>query len=262
MVGVAARRPRVDHSDPWFRRYPVDGARVRLVCFPHAGGSATGYLGWPELLPDGVEMLAVQYPGRQNRIAEPCFESLPELAAAVTVALKAHTGLPLVLFGHSMGSAVAYEVARGLRRDGHEVPRLLVSGRGAPHVGYGERRPPSLDDASLIAVVRALSGTEADAYEHPEMRELLMPSLRADYTMLDRYRPAAPAEPLDVPVTVFGGDDDPACPVAELDSWAEVTDAGHEVLTYPGGHFYLREHERALVAAVAGRLPVPGGPAI
>ncbi len=258
---VAAQRPRVDHGDPWFRRYPVDGARVRLVCFPHAGGTATGYFGWPQLLPDGVELLAVQYPGRQNRIAEPCFESLPELAAAVAVALKAHTGLPLVMFGHSMGSAVAYEVARALRQDGQEVPRLMVSGRGAPHVGYGGRRRPGLDDASLIAVVRALSGTDADAYEHPDMRELLMPSLRADYTMLDRYRPAAPEERLDVPVTVFGGEDDPACPVAELASWEEVTGAGSEVLTYPGGHFYLREHERALVAEVARRLPLAGGPA-
>ncbi|MBW1600718.1 thioesterase [Streptomyces sp. JJ66] len=252
---------RVDHRDPWFRRYRVDGARVRLVCFPHAGGAATSYLGWPQLLPEGVEMLAVQYPGRQSRIAEPCFESLPELATAVTVALKAHSDLPLTLFGHSMGSAIAYEVARALRQDGREVPRLLVSGRGSPHVGYGDRRPPGLDDRSLIAVVRALSGSDADAYEHPEMRDLLMPSLRADYTMLDRYRPTAPAEPLDVPVTVFGGEDDPACPVSELASWAHVTSAGCEVLTYPGGHFYLREHERALVAEVARRLPVRKGPA-
>lgn len=257
---VVARRPKVDNSDPWLRRYPVDGARVRLVCFPHAGGSATSYLDWPRQLPDGVEVLAVQYPGRQNRIAEPCFESLPELADAATRALKAHTGLPLVLFGHSMGSAVAYEVARNLQRDGGQrVARLLVSGRGAPHVGYGDRRRPGLDDASLIAVVRALSGSDADVYEHPDMRDLLMPSLRADYTMLDRYQPAAPTDLLDVPVTVFGGQQDPACPVAELDSWADVTNAGHEVLTYPGGHFYLREHERALLAEVARRLPGADG---
>ncbi|MBD0691309.1 thioesterase II family protein [Streptomyces sp. CBMA123] len=256
---VVPRHPKVDNSDPWLRRYPVEDARVRLVCFPHAGGTATSYLGWPQLLPPGVEMLAVQYPGRQNRIAEPCVESLPELAAGAARALKAHTGLPLVLFGHSMGSAVAYEAARNLRDDGQPVARLLVSGRGAPHVGYGDRRRPGLDDASLIAVVRVLSGSDADFYEHPDMRELLMPSLRADYTMLDRYRPDAPTDPLDVPVTAFGGEQDPACPVAELDSWAEVTTAGHEVLTYPGGHFYLREHERALVAEVTRRLPAPEG---
>jgi pyochelin biosynthesis protein PchC len=254
---VVARRPVLDTSDPWFQRRPVDRPRLRLVCFPHAGGTAHSYFGWPARMPAGVEVLAVQYPGRQNRFSEPCLTSMTELADAVTIALKAYLGPPMVFFGHSMGSAVAYEVAVRLQQEADDrVRQLLVSGRGAPHRSYAGRGTRALDDDALVALVRRLSGADAEVYDHPDMRELLLPALRADYTLLDGYDPARPPVRLAAPITAYGGEDDPACPVAELDTWAEATKGSHEVLTFSGGHFYLREHEAALVGHLTRRLPV------
>ncbi|MEU3556040.1 thioesterase II family protein [Streptomyces fragilis] len=240
-------------SSRWLRHHPVEDPRLRLVCLPHAGGTATAYSGWPPLLPAGVELLAVQYPGRQDRLAEPCETSMAALADAVTDALTDRLDLPVALFGHSMGSAVAYEVALRLRdRADAEVVALLVSGRCAPH----RRRPTPfpLDDAGLLASVARLAGPEAWAYEHPDLRDLLLPSLRGDHRLLDAYRPDPPAERLRTPVTAYGGDRDPVCPEADLGTWAEVTDGGLETVVLPGGHFFLREQQAALLAHLGSRL--------
>ncbi|MFF5964348.1 thioesterase II family protein [Streptomyces collinus] len=239
--------------EQWFRRQPADEPQVRLVCFPHAGGAASAYRDWGRLLPPGVDLLAVQYPGRQNRLREPCVDRMAELADRIAAALAPHLGLPMAFFGHSMGSAVAYEVAVRLeRRSGLVLERLFVSGRAAPH-----RVPPDpsapRDDRELLASVRRLGEPDAGAYDDPELLPLVLPSLRADHRLLGAYRPERPA-PLSAPVTAFGGESDPACPVEELAGWAELTTAGLRQRTFPGGHFYLVEHRVELVSLVGTQL--------
>ncbi|MEV0991119.1 alpha/beta fold hydrolase [Streptomyces sp. NPDC049949] len=244
----------------WLKRLTVPGApapqpaRARIVCLPHAGGGASAYQGWARHLPAAVELLAVQYPGRQDRLAEPCSETMEESAGAAAAALAALPVLPTVVFGHSMGALVAYETTLRLGRHApHAAPvHLFVSGTAAPHRDREEL--PALDDASLVAYTRRQGGADPEVYEIPELRELLLPSLRADFRLLTDYVPVEEPARTGVPVTAFGGDRDTGCPPEELASWGELTTAEFTSRVFPGGHFYLQGQEERLTALVAGAL--------
>ncbi|MFD7998263.1 thioesterase II family protein [Streptomyces mirabilis] len=238
---------------PWFRRYGSAARRaprLRLVCFPHAGGNAQLFHGWAVRLPADVELLAVRYPGRQERLAEPCVEDMDTLADAVTGALLPHLDRPLALFGHSMGSSVAYETALRLESRHGVVPRrLMVSARSAPH----RARPTGLHlraDDDLVAGVRRLGDLGSEAYDVPELRELLLPALRADYRLIENYRPARPPRRVRTPITAYLGRSDPGCDPDAVAAWSELSTADFALRTYPGDHFYLAPREAELVADI------------
>ncbi|QOV35587.1 thioesterase [Streptomyces ferrugineus] len=240
----------------WLRGVGAPGAKIRLVCLPHAGGAASSFHAWTALTPPEVEVVSVQYPGRQDRLSEPCPATMEELADAVTNALlhELTDDLPLALFGHSMGSAVAYEVARRLAEiPGRTVTRLIVSGRSRPRTARELAPRPAPADAEILDYVRVLDPGGAAVYEHPALREVIMPSLRADFGILARYRPTR-LHRLDVPVTACGGDRDPACAVAGLSQWADVTTQGLEIRAFEGNHFYLNPRREELVEFVVGRV--------
>ncbi|KAB1989008.1 thioesterase II family protein [Streptomyces triticiradicis] len=240
--------------DNWLRHHPVEGPVVsRLVCLPHAGGTAGSFAGWAGRLPAGVELVAVQYPGRQDRLAEEPIGDMAEMADQLAQALRPLLDLPMTLFGHSMGTGLSYEVAGRLERsDGFVMDHVFVSARPAPHRIDGEHRH-RLSDEELVAAMRRLGGPDAAVYDHPSLLPLILPPLRADLALLDRYLPKR-LTPLRAPLTAFGGRADDTCPVAELSSWAEATTADARVRTFPGGHHYLRECEDEVLGAVCAEM--------
>ncbi|MEV0187425.1 alpha/beta fold hydrolase [Kitasatospora purpeofusca] len=244
----------------WFRRqHRVDGPRLRLVCFPHAGGSPAAYRTWHRHLPADVEVLAVCYPGRQDRIGDPFPAGAAELADEVAAALGPLRDVPVALFGHSMGALLAYEVAVRLAADPGPPPvRLFVSGSPAPHlVDHSALR--SATDEDLLALVDALGSDSTDALRIPALRELLMPGIRADFRLLAHYRPTAHATTptpttAGVPVVACTGDDDPVCAVEAARAWSATTVSAFELNVFPGGHFYLEPLEAELLGRVTGHL--------
>ncbi|MER6050165.1 thioesterase II family protein [Streptomyces sp. NPDC020883] len=236
-------------SDLWLRRYrPRAAPAVRLVCFPHAGGSATSFLPFVQTLPDQVEVLAVQYPGRQDRRGEPLIGTIEGLVEPLAEVLATHSDRPLVLFGHSMGATVAYEVARVLQQRGAAPAGLVVSGRRAPIVN----RPMTVhlyDDDRLLAELRSLEGTDESLLNDPELLQLVLPAIRNDYRAVGTYT-HRPGAPLASALTVFTGADDPNVTATEAAAWQAVAEAGAQVRTFPGGHFFLYQQ----VAEVCGAL--------
>jgi surfactin synthase thioesterase subunit len=222
--------------------------RPLVVCFPHAGGSA----GWfrplaPPLAPV-ADVVAVQYPGRLDRLAEPPITDLHQLADRIASALRAFAGRPLVLLGHSMGAVVAFETARLLTRAGTPPLRLFASGRRAPDEGGTEISADRGDDW-LIQEVRALGGTESVVFDDPDVLDLIMPAIRADFRAISRYRFRA-AEPLTCPVTALTGDRDPRVAAVAVRGWERHTTGPFELRVFPGGHFYPVGQWDRIAAAV------------
>ncbi|MBT2383349.1 thioesterase II family protein [Streptomyces sp. ISL-11] len=246
----------------WLRPYSRNpDARTRLVCLPHAGGAPTFFRDWPDHLSPDTEVLAVCYPGRQERIAERCITDMAGMARELAAVLATLADRPLVLFGHSMGATIAYETARLLEREhGVRLAHLIVSGIAPPHrLGQGTLHLEA-DEVLAEAVVEAGAGDSA-ILGHPEFRELLMPAIRADYRLIETYRltGAGTAEQrLDCPLTGYHGVADDDAVAGRFEEWARYSSRPATITSFPGGHFYLQDNEGDLVRAVARLLENPG----
>ncbi|MER5886592.1 alpha/beta fold hydrolase [Streptomyces sp. NPDC001941] len=241
-------------GDPWFRNYrPAPDAPARLVCLAHAGGSATFYHPVAQALAPDVEVLAVQYPGRQERRHEPAAVDLEVLAERIAEALEPLTDKPYALFGHSMGAIVGFEAARRLEAAGRGPVELFVSGRRSPALDRaGDTSQPRTDE-QVVAEIRALNGTGDGLLDDEEMLEMILPALRADYGAVRRYQ-YRPGAPLRCPVTAFTGDADPKAAVAEVARWRELTASRFDLRVLPGGHFFLVDRAAEVLGTVRERL--------
>jgi pyochelin biosynthetic protein PchC len=233
---------------PWFHRpRPIPVPRARLVCFPHGGGTAGFFRGWPALVGDDVEVLPVQYPGREERLGDPVAERLSELADLISAALMPFLTVPTALFGHSFGAVLAYEVAVRLSRYRAVPSGLVVSG----HPGPGLERPTAwhlATDAELCAELLRVGGMREEVLNHAELLRLVLPVIRADYRLSETHRMTPLA--LDCPVLACIGADDSEVTAEEVGAWAAVTSVGYGLRVFPGGHFYLTACRRELTGEV------------
>jgi surfactin synthase thioesterase subunit len=230
-------------------RRPQHRPRLRLFCFPFAGGGASLYRGWEDPSHE-IEFCAYEPAGRETRFREALAPDMAAMAGAAVEAVSSLLDAPFAIFGHSFGGNVALEVSRELRRRGREPRVLFVSGCCGP--GRARRVEPihDHDDAQLTAALAGLGGTPPEVFEHRELLDLLLPVLRADLKISDAYR--ANAEPhLECPVVAMGGVDDQHVQPDDLRAWRSITAGPFRLELFAGDHFYLRDPQLGMPARVA-----------
>jgi medium-chain acyl-[acyl-carrier-protein] hydrolase len=232
---------------------PLDDAArtagLRLFCFAHAGGGPSFFRPWRQALAPAVDVRPVLLPGRESRVRELPYRRMEQLLDPLCAALVPYLDRPYALFGHSLGSVIAYEVARRLAA-GDVLPpsALLVSGRRAPGVPARRRAFSALPEPEFLAAIAALNGTPPEVLSQPQLLQLLLPALRADFELNETYRPV-PGPPLGCPLIAYMGLDDPEVNAAELLAWHTETSAEFTLRTFPGDHFYLRAGRPDVVSA-------------
>jgi medium-chain acyl-[acyl-carrier-protein] hydrolase len=232
---------------------PNPKAMIRLLCFPYAGGGESVFRAWPEGLPDSVEVCAVQLPGRGARVKEPPFTHLGDLVEDLGQGLAPYLDKPFAIFGHSMGALIGFELARRLRSEyGIEPVHLFVSGRPGPRT-VRSRPANTLSDSEFLELLWAYNGTPEEALANPELMELMLPVIRADFSVSQSYV-YTPEPPLDCAITAFGGLHDETISRANLEEWREHTRDRFLVRMLPGNHFFLNTERALLLSAISREL--------
>jgi medium-chain acyl-[acyl-carrier-protein] hydrolase len=243
-------------SDWFIRPQPKLAPAVRLICLPYAGGSAATYVPWAKSLPPRVELIALQPPGRGSRMAESPHARMEALVAELMRVFPLLTDRPYVLFGHSLGSRVAFEVTLQCQHNAIPMPaRFIASGSRAPHLTKRELPIHDLPDAQFVEALRDLDGTPEEILNNSELLQWLLPLLRADFRIADQH--VAPRTPLNCPLTALAGTEDETVSPAEAEAWKELTTGEFDIHWVTGGHFFVErnrewvlEHVNALVTDV------------
>lgn len=227
---------------------------MRLFCFPYAGGAAGIFRLWSEILPATIEICPVQLPGRGSRLREPPYTDLLSLVRVAAQELLPYMGRPFALFGHSMGATISFELARLLRYEHHLEPvHLFVSSRPAPQLGQVRPSIYDLPDDQFLEELRTLKGTPGEVLENPELMQLILPLLRADFQMIQTYT-YLPRPPLDCPITVFGGLQDTYVKCEHLEAWREQTSGRFSLCMFDGDHFFLHMEQQRVLETLAQEL--------
>jgi surfactin synthase thioesterase subunit len=242
--------------DPLLTPYPPQcpGTRQRLFCFPFAGAGASIFREWPLDLPSDIQVLGIQLPGRENRIEEPLLRYLLPAARSIAEVLGRYGDLPFVLFGHSAGALMSFEVARALRVLGGPAPmHLFVSGFRGPSEPDRDKPIHELPDDLFIQELRRLGGTPEEILSNQELIRFVLPAIRADFELVETYR-YEPQEPLDCPITVLGGLHDRRVRNSDLPAWQVETRTTFNIRMFPGDHYFLRTCRAAVLRVIAGQL--------
>ncbi len=229
---------------------PNPAARLRLICLPYAGGNAATYASWPQWLVSEVELIAVQLPGRVSRMADTAFSNMQELVTALHSEIHCCLDKPYLLFGHSLGSRLGFELLKSLERDGCRLPAHFIASGGAPaHVPLREAPMHQLDDAAFIESLRRIGGTPEAILQSEELMALLLPTLRSDFKVAEtRQEPVK--RPVDCALSLFAGDDDNTVLLEDMYAWRDCFQRGGEFSAFPGGHMFVDSAGPAVVEKI------------
>lgn len=245
-----------DEPSPWLPTNAGSDGRLRLVCFPHVGGGTAMFHRWARRVPQDLQVVPIKLPGREDRSWEPAVDSVAELVDRLTTDLLDYLrAAPFAFFGHSMGGLISYEWSQRLRGEGIQ-PRHMFISACRPATKFAAPQAPlhTRPDDEMIQLLNARYGTgEATSSDELTLMRLMAATIRADLKLLETYTHAHD-QPLSFPLSVLGGAEDKQITRTLLQGWQPLTEKRFSLRIFPGGHFYLRDQESAVISFVASRL--------
>lgn len=246
---------------PWLTYFtPRPHAKVRLFCIPHGGGGAQNFKDWAESLPEFIEVVALSFPGRGSRHAEPAIHSMGELVNEIVNAITPFLDKPYAFFGHSVGALVAYEVVCRIEQANQtegttlKLPmRLITSAHEVPAESHADTPMYQLSDAELLTKIGELGLVPDEALQNKELVDFILPPLRADFEVSETYQ-WQKVEPLTVPITATLGDQDTLLTEQDMQGWRAYTCRDFAFKCYEGDHFYTVSKMSELLADITREL--------
>ena len=242
-------------SVSWFLPLlPNPCAPLRMFCFPYAGGGPDVFRDWAASLRPYVEILAAHLPGRGMRWMEPPISSLESILDGLADAIIPYLDRPYAFVGHSMGALLSFELARKLRLRGlREANWLFLSAFHAPQIPYQGRILHNLPEDEFLEELKRNNGTPSEVLQERELMELLMPTLRADFSVCERYS-YHPEAPFNCPITVWGGLKDQDVSPEMLHAWHQQTSGPFKLRLFPGDHFFIRSAQAEILSELVSDL--------
>ncbi len=239
---------------PWLIRQAGPSRQMRLFCFCYAGGSAVSFMPWQAAIDPSIEICAIQLPGRGARMAEQPYASIPDLVKTLAPEIAQRSDLPFAFFGHSLGGLLAFEVARYCKLNYMAMPQhLFVSACNAPQ----HRNPPEglhlLADDAFIEKLGSYNGSPPEVLRHRELMEVMLPSIRADFALVDGYRYRSNV-PLTMPITVLAGKRDTHISPEQIAGWRKETNSTCCIRWFEGDHFFIHSDREAVLECIGAEL--------
>lgn len=219
---------------------------AQLFCIPYAGGGASVFRSWKKYLSPKIAAYAIQLPGRETRFSEPPDRDLKTVALAIADAITRTPNLPFAIFGHSLGAAIAYEVTAQLEAQNRKPLQLFISGRQSPDRKSLRKPIAHLPDEEFIEQLKAYNTTPREIFENSEIVELLLPMLKADFSMAENYQHQINSK-LQTPIIALGSKGDIWLSPESIANWANKTHGSFSSHWFEGGHLYLNQEAEALV---------------
>ncbi|MEW6994401.1 thioesterase II family protein [Colwelliaceae bacterium MEBiC 14330] len=227
-------------------------ADLKIICFPYAGGNSSTYISWSEKLPSNVELVIIQAPGRGTRLGETAHSNMDCLINELIKVAPDILDRPYILFGHSLGSRIAFELMDKLKQLNYPLPlHFIASASSGPHKKLTKKSIYHLSDKEFIVELEKLNGTPQAVLKDKELMKLFMPLLRADFEIADNYNYTGNTI-FNCPISVLGGEDDMNISHANLNSWGEFFTMNANIYLLPGNHFFIDSHKEMVIEKVNG----------